>query len=109
MFSITLTAQEKLKEVLDSRGSPDAPVRVVAVHGPHGCIHGWKLAIEEAGEPQDTVVCAGDVCILVEPELVDILDGASIDYREDSLGIGFVIEVPNAPPPMHQHGGGCHH
>ncbi len=79
------------------------------VRGPHGCVHGWRLAIEGMKEPEDTVVRAGDVRILVEPDLVEILDGASIDYREDAMGIGFVIEAPNTPPPMHEQGGCCQH
>lgn len=108
MVSVTTRAQDKLREVLDSSGLPDASVRVAVVRGPHGCVHGWKLAValEELG---DAVFQAGDVRILVEPELAEILDGASIDYREDAREIGFTIEAPNTPAPMHDHGGGCRH
>lgn len=109
MVSITPRAQEKLKEVLDSNGSPEASVRVAVVRGPHGCVHGWRLAVEDMADPEDTIVEVGTVRVLVEPELVEILDGASIDYREDAMSIGFTIEAPNTPPPMHEHGGGCHH
>ena len=109
MVSVTPRAQEKLKEVLESNGLPEASVRVAVVRGPHGCVHGWRLAIESAEEPPDTVVQAGDVRILLDADLVEILDGASIDYREDDMGIGFTIEAPNTPPPMHEQGGGCYH
>lgn len=109
MVSVTFRAQEKLKEVLDSNGSPKASIRIAVVRGPHGCVHGWKLAVESQADPEDTIVEAGPVHILVEQELVEILDGATIDYREDSMGIGFTIEAPNTPPPMHEQGGGCHH
>ena len=43
------------------------------------------------------MVEAGDVNVLVERDLVEILEGANVDYREDETGIGFVIDVPNAP------------
>ncbi|MBI4338256.1 MAG: iron-sulfur cluster assembly accessory protein [Chloroflexi bacterium] len=109
MLALTPKAQEKLHAVLDSNGLPNASVRIAAVLGPHGCVHGWKLALEDAPAPQDTVVQAGGVRLLVEPDLAEALEGALIDYREDGLGIGFTIEAPNTPPPMHQHGGGCHH
>lgn len=109
MVEVTPRAQEKLKEVLDSNGSRGASVRVAVVRGPHGCVHGWTLVIESEQGVEDTVVQAGDVRILVEPDLVEILDGASIDYREDAMGIGFAIDAPNTPPPMHEQGGGCDH
>ncbi|MEE9199400.1 MAG: iron-sulfur cluster assembly accessory protein [Dehalococcoidia bacterium] len=109
MVTVTDRAQAKLKEVLDSHGSPDASVRVAVIRGPHGCVHGWKLTVEDLEAPDDTVVQAGNVRILVEPDQVEILGGASNDYREDAMGIGFIIEAPNTPPPMHEHGGGCRH
>ena len=108
MVSVTPRAQERLKKVLESNGSPEASVRIAVVRGPHGCVHGWRLAIDQKDQ-KDTVVQAGDVRVLVEPDLVEILNGASIDYREDAMGIGFTIEAPNTPPPAHEHGGGCHH
>ena len=108
MISVTPKAQGKLKNVLDSNGSPKASVRIAAMLGPHGCVHGWRLAIENLVAPADTIVKAGSVRLLMESDLVEDLDGATIDYREDALGIGFTIEAPNTPPPMHEQGGGCH-
>ncbi len=107
MVAVTARAQEKLKAVLDAKSMSEALVRVGVVRGPHGCIHGWNLAIEDLAKPNDTIVASGPVRLAVDPELVEILDGASIDYREDSLGIGFVIEAPNTPPPMHEQGACC--
>ena len=109
MVTVTPKAREKLEEVLNSQGSSEASVRVAVVRGPHGCVHGWTLAIEDKVDPGDTVVQVGEVRILVGLDLVDILDGASIDYREDAVGIGFTVEAPNTPPPMHEQGGGSHH
>lgn len=114
MVSVTTRAQEKMQQVLDSNGSPEALIRVAVIRGPHGCVHGWKLVIEGESAPGDTMVEAGDVRIVVEEELGDILDGASIDYREDGTAIGFTVHTPNAPAHGHGHGhghggGGCNH
>ena len=109
MLTVTPRAQEKLREILESQGCPQAPVRLAVVRGPHGCIHGWELSLEGEEGPDDTVVEAGPVRILVEPDLVEMVRGACIDYREDSTVIGFTIDTPNAPPPGHGHGGGCGH
>ncbi|MBI2166014.1 MAG: hypothetical protein HYU29_06380 [Chloroflexi bacterium] len=109
MLTVTHEAQEKLKEVLESRGLAEGMVRVDAVRGPHGCVHGWKLALEETTGPEDVVISAGPMRMLAEPELVELLDGASVDYREDATGIGFVIEVPGAGLETHQCQCGHHH
>lgn len=109
MVTVSATAQQKLREVLVSQSSQGATVRVGVVRGPHGCIHGWKLSIEQAGSPDDIVFRQGDLRLVADPDLEDALAGASIDYREDALGIGFTINAPNAPPPMHEHGRGCQH
>jgi len=112
VVSVTSRAQEKMKEVLESNGLPDALIRVAVVRGPHGCVHGWQLVIEDSRAPEDSMVEAGDVRIVVEPELGTMLDGASIDYREDTSGIGFIVHAPNTPEHGHGHnhgGGGCQH
>jgi iron-sulfur cluster assembly protein len=114
VVSVTTRAQEKLKEVLQANGSAESLVRVAVIRGPHGCVHGWKLVIEGESTPGDTMVEAGDVRIVVEEELGSVLDGASIDYREDASGIGFIVHTPNAAEHGHGHGhghggGGCQH
>ena len=112
MVSVTTRAQEKMKQILDSNGSPEAAIRVDVIRGRHGCVHGWKLFIAGEKTAEDMTVDAGDVRIVIEPELGPILDGASIDYREDATGIGFMVDAPNAPAHGHGHGhggGGCNH
>ncbi len=110
MVSVSESAELKLNELI---GADGGAVRVAVIRGPHGCVHGWQLAVEEQQSPDDIVVPAGEVRVLIEPELGDLLEGASIDYREDATGIGFTIDAPQA---AHGHGhgqghggGGCHH
>jgi len=107
LIEITSDAQRKLQEVIDRTGQSDTLVRVAAVRGPHGCIHGWRLALEEHAGPKDTVVRAGEVKVLVDVELTETLRGAVVDYREDANSIGFTINAPSASV-GHEHGG-CGH
>lgn len=108
MLELTDVATRKLTEVLESSGNPDSPVRIEAVRGQHGCIHGWKLGISGEPEAGDLVDKIGTLRVVVDSDLSDALDGAVVDYKEDQDGIGFVIEAPNKPPPKHGHGG-CNH
>ena len=103
MVSITQAAKDKLAEVAED----DSAVRVDVVRGPHGCIHGWRLAIEDAPRPDDVILPAGEIRVLCDPQVAELLDGATIDYREDATGIGFSVDAPAAG---HDHGGGgCQH
>lgn len=111
MFEITSEAQLKLQEVIGRSGQSDTLVRIAAVRGPHGCIHGWRLALVDEAGPDDKTVQAGDVRVLVDAELTETLEGAVVDYREDASHIGFTIEAPAASMGHgHGHGqGGCAH
>ena len=70
-------------------------LRVSAVRGPHGCIHGWQLAIEHESRDSDVAVTKGELDILIDPTVAPMLTGATIDYREDTGGLGFVISPPD--------------
>ncbi len=91
MLSITAAAQDKLAEVLDN----DHYLRLSAVRGPHGCVHRWSLDEDRYADPSDVVHTVGRIRVVHEPTLAEALDGATIDYREDSTGAGFTIAAPN--------------
>lgn len=110
MISVTEPAQAKIRAVSSEE---DAAVRLSVVRGPHGCVHGWNLSVADQPGADDVVTTAGEVRVLVEKDLTPLVEGATIDYREDTSGIGFVIEAPNAGH-GHGHGqsqgqGGCGH
>lgn len=96
MIAVTPAAQDKLTEILDAQTVAANQVRVSVVRGPHGCVHGWSLAIEEELRPDDVVYAVGNLQVVVEPDLTEALDGATIDYREDNAAIGFTIDAPTA-------------
>jgi len=94
VITITPKAQEKLNKILASQSAASG-VRVSVVRGPHGCVHGWSLELEDERRFDDLVLMYGELELMVEPELVDALEDAAIDYREDGTGIGFKIDVPS--------------
>ena len=55
----------------------------------------------------DTVVEAGDIKVLVDPQSAPYLDGASVDFVDDSRGSGFTVDNPNEPETSGACGGGC--
>jgi iron-sulfur cluster assembly accessory protein len=113
LLEVTGDARRKLREVIERSGHAETLVRIAAVRGPHGCIHGWRLALEDEAGPEDTTFETGDVKVLVEAELTEPLEGAVVDYREDASQIGFTIQAPAAATGHghgHGHGhGGCAH
>lgn len=96
MIAITPAAQHKLTEILDNQVAADSQVRVSAVRGPHGCVHGWSLGIEHERRPDDVVYAVGDLQVVIDPDLTGTLEGATIDYREDAAALGFTIDAPNS-------------
>ena len=92
---ITPEAQQKLNQVIASQDA-GLGVRVSVVRGPHGCVHGWSLEVEGERRPDDRVFTYGDLELMVEPDLIEGLSDATIDYREDATGIGFRIDVPDS-------------
>lgn len=99
MISMTTAAQEKLEQVVATESSTVRLVRVAVVRGPHGCIHGWRLGIEDSAQPDDVELGFGRLGVLIESDLIDTLEGATIDYREDGGAIGFTIETPDTGAP----------
>lgn len=111
MITITDEARRKLKEIIAAEGREETSIRVDVVRGPHGCVHGWRLALEESPAPGDTAIDADGVKILAAAELLPYLEEATIDHRQDETGLGFSIDVPSADGHGHDHGGGggCGH
>jgi iron-sulfur cluster assembly accessory protein len=107
MLTLTAEAQAQLTEIIDSTSLSDPRVRVSVVRGPHGCVHGWSLGLEQDEQPDDLVLTFGALRLLVEHDLEDALEGATIDYRMDASAIGFTINAPG--PQAHEGQAGCGH
>ena len=95
VVTITDTAAERARSLLEQKGTPDGCLRVFVVGG--GC-SGYQYGMAIANEPEegDTVIEEKGVRVVVDPDSIGLLSGAEIDYVEDLMKAGFTIFNPNA-------------
>ena len=95
MIELTETARAAIKSAIDGAGQPVAGLRVMVQGG--GCA-GLKygMALELEAQPEDAVVEAGAVRVLIDPESQPHLAGTVIDFVTNLNGSGFVFNNPNA-------------
>lgn len=95
MIDITDSAASAIRSAIAGAGREVAGLRVMVQDG--GCA-GLKygMALELEAQPDDAVIEAGDVKVLIDPASQPHLAGARIDFVSGLEGSGFVFENPNA-------------
>ena len=95
VLSVTPTAVEKIKGLMEEKGVTNHGLRVFVAGG--GC-SGMQYGMAFEGNPQatDRVVEIDGVKLVVDPVSLPYLQGANIDYVDSLMGGGFRIENPNA-------------
>ncbi|MFN8556078.1 MAG: iron-sulfur cluster assembly accessory protein [Dehalococcoidia bacterium] len=102
VLTVSDTAADKAKTVLEQRGKPNGALRLFVAGG--GCSGPqYGMALAEGAEADDTVYTHGGVTFLIDPESLPYVTGAEIDYVEETMRSGFTIFNPS----MQQSGGGC--
>lgn len=95
-ISISERAVTELKDLMAGQEKADAALRVwVAGGGCSGLQYGMAL---DDGQPEDgdKVFEQNGLKIYVDDLSLKYMEGASVDYVDDTLGGGFKIENPNA-------------
>ena len=106
MLTVTATAADKLKAILQEEGQPEGALRVIVV--PNGRGAQYMMAIEEEAKADDVVVHENGIRVLVDSLSAPLLLGAEIDYAEGLMRSGFVIHNPNIMPTDHgEHACAC--
>ena len=101
LVAISDRAVEKALELLRERGEGESVLRVFVAGG--GCSgYQYGMAIAKGAESDDLVMARGDLTVIVDPQSAPMLQGAEIDFIEDTMQSGFSISNPNVPQ-----GGGC--
>ena len=101
ILTVSETAAAKAKAVLEQRGKPQGALRLFVAGG--GCSGPqYGMALADGPETDDTVFTTGGVPFLIDPESLPWVQGAEIDYVEDTMRSGFTIYNPNV-----QRAGGC--
>jgi iron-sulfur cluster assembly protein/iron-sulfur cluster insertion protein len=79
-----------------SKEGDDALALRVAVR-PGGCSgFSYEMFFDTDVAPDDITTSYGDVRVVVDPSSAQLLDGATLDYKDGLQGAGFSINNPNA-------------
>ncbi|MCU0259648.1 MAG: iron-sulfur cluster insertion protein ErpA [Ilumatobacteraceae bacterium] len=96
MITLTDTAASKVRELLDAEGASDLALRVAV--RPGGC-SGFSYEMFFDGDiaaDDETAEFAGAVKVVVDPASSQLLQGATLDYKDGLEQSGFSITNPNA-------------
>lgn len=95
MLTITDSAVEKIKDILNEENNPAIKLRVfVQGGGCSGMQYGFTL--DEAVNEDDFDLDVNGVHVLVDSMSGTYLQGAVVDYKDDVMGSSFSISNPNA-------------
>lgn len=95
LFAVTETAAHMIDEVMEQEGKEDAGLRVGIVPG--GC-SGYSYALDfvEGPREQDHVIEEHGVEVYIGEDVVEFVEGATLDFEKSVNGAGFVLDNPNA-------------
>ena len=99
MITLTDAATRKVKELLEAEGATDLALRVAV--RPGGC-SGFSYEMffdgDIAADDQKAQFVAADasVQVVVDPQSAQLLEGATLDYKDGLNQAGFAITNPNA-------------
>ena len=95
MIVVSDSAATKVKELLESEGDTTLALRVAV--RPGGC-SGFSYEMFFDGDigADDIKVDRGGVSVVVDPSSAELLQGATLDYKDGLQGAGFAITNPNA-------------
>lgn len=91
-ITVTEAALARIAEIAEAEGAPKV-LRVAVLGG--GCSgFQYEFALEDGAAEQDKLFGGGKVAI--DPESLPLLQGSTIDFRDELIGARFAIENPNA-------------
>ncbi|MGY9071520.1 MAG: iron-sulfur cluster insertion protein ErpA [Acidimicrobiales bacterium] len=95
MIAVTDHAADKVKELVEAEGEPGLALRVAV--RPGGCSgYSYEMFFDSEIAADDVIKDFGDVKVISDPMSAQLLDGASLDFKDGLMGSGFAIDNPNA-------------
>lgn len=95
MIALTDTAAVKVQELIEAEGDEALALRVAV--RPGGCSgFSYEMFFDTDIAADDQVFEYGEVKVIVDPASLQMLGGASLDYKDGLQGAGFAINNPNA-------------
>jgi iron-sulfur cluster assembly accessory protein len=93
-ITVTAAAAENILQLMAERNLTEHYLRVyVAGIGCSGPQYG--LAFDKEARENDAIIQSDGLSILIDPNSLAFLEGATIDYVQTPQGAGFKIENPN--------------
>ena len=95
MITLTDSAASKVKELLDAEGEPELALRVAV--RPGGCSgYSYEMFFDGDVANDDEQATFAGVRVIVDPSSAQLLNGATLDYKDGLQQAGFSIDNPNA-------------
>ena len=95
MITLTDTAATKVKDLIEAEGEPNLALRVAV--RPGGCSgFSYEMFFDTDVADDDNLVDYSGVRVVVDASSAELLEGATLDYKDGLQGAGFAIENPNA-------------
>ena len=95
LISITDSAADKVKQLIEAEGDADLALRVAV--RPGGCSgYSYEMFFDSDIADDDVTAIYGGVKVVVDPASAQLLSGASLDYKDGLQGAGFHINNPSA-------------
>jgi iron-sulfur cluster assembly accessory protein len=95
VITLTDTATTKVKQLIDAEGEAGLALRVAV--RPGGCSgFSYEMFFDTDIADDDLKTAYGDVQVVVDPSSAQLLEGATLDYKDGLEQSGFAITNPNA-------------
>lgn len=95
MITISDTAATKVKDLITQEGDETLMLRVAV--RPGGCSgFSYEMFFDSELENDDVTTEFGGIRVVVDPSSAQLLEGATLDYKDGLQGAGFAINNPNA-------------
>jgi iron-sulfur cluster assembly protein/iron-sulfur cluster insertion protein len=95
MITLTEQAVSKVDELITAEGEAGLALRVAV--RPGGCSgFSYEMFFDTDRSADDMVKAFGKVEVVVDPSSAQLLEGATLDYKDGLQDAGFSIDNPNA-------------
>lgn len=95
MITLTDDAVSKVGQLITAEGEEGLALRVAV--RPGGCSgFSYEMFFDTDRADDDLVTSYGEVEVVVDPSSAQLLEGATLDYKDGLQDAGFAIDNPNA-------------
>ena len=95
MIVLTDTATDKVRSLIEQEGVADLALRVAV--RPGGCSgFSYEMFFDTDVADDDNLIDYSGVKVVVDASSAELLQGATLDYKDGLQGAGFAIDNPNA-------------